>query len=458
MSTTSPFPSTFKWGAAAAAYQIEGAWNEDGRGPSVWDEFCHQGKTYHKHTGDVACDHYHRWQEDIGLMKQIGLQAYRLSVSWTRIFPDGTGAVNQKGLDFYSRLIDGLLEAGIEPWVTLFHWDYPLALDRKGAWTNPESPRWFADYAGFVARKLGDRVSHWMTLNEPQCFLNLGYAHATHAPGERYTLPKLGVAYKNILLAHGLGVQAVRTNILRPVQVGLALQGNARIPEKETPENIEAARKNYFSLIPGAYWGQVAWTDPLYLGREPDGVAEVYGAAWPGLDSDDLKTIAQPVDFLGSNCYSGSYVRVNEDGTSSEIPFVEGSAMGSLDWLQVNQESLYWKTRFQLERYSGARKIPMVITENGLCNLDWVGLDGKVSDPQRIDYMQRYLRGLKRAAAEGLPLGGYFYWSAFDNFEWAEGYKDRFGLVHVNYQTQKRTLKESAHWYRDVIRTHGAGI
>lgn len=459
--TTSPFPKTFTWGAAAAAYQIEGAWNEDGKGPSVWDAYCRKpGATYLGHTGERACEHYHRYRDDIALMKEIGLQSYRLSVSWPRVLPEGKGAANEKGLAFYDRVVDALLEAGIEPWVTLFHWDYPLALHDQGGWTHPDSPKWLGDYAARVAARLGDRVAHWMTLNEPQCFLNLGYSSANHAPGERYDLPRLGRAYRNVLLGHGAAVDAVRAASPRgaAAKIGLALHGSARMPlDENSAADIEAARKNYFALIPGAFWGQGVWADPLYLGKEPEGVAETYGADWPGLSDADLKAIRRPLDFIGINCYGGSYVKAGKDGKPEEIPYADGSPSGQLDWLQVTPEALYWTARFQTERY-GQRKLPFIVTENGICNLDWPSLDGKVHDPQRIDFLHRYLRGLKRAAEEGIPLGGYFQWSILDNFEWAEGYKSRFGLIHVDYATQKRTPKDSAYWYRDVIRTHGAAL
>jgi beta-glucosidase len=459
---SSPFPAGFTWGGAAAAYQIEGAWNEDGKGPSIWDAFCREpGKVHQGDTGEQACDHYHRYRDDIALMKEIGLQAYRFSVSWPRVLPRGTGQVNVKGLDFYSRLVDTLLEAGIQPWLTLFHWDYPLALHQRGGWLDAGSPAWFADYAGIVAERLGDRVGHWMTLNEPQCFLNLGYnanPPGGHAPGAKYDMFQLGRAYKNILLAHGGAVSAIRAKSPRPVKVGWAAQTNARLPASESAADIEATRRLYFTPQAGGYWGQGVWSDPVYLGREPENAAAIFGEAWPGLDAGDLKIISPPLDFIGMNCYDGVYVRADENGAPRELPRVVGSAAGGLDWLQVTPDALYWSARFQTERYSGARRLPLFITENGLCNLDWPDLEGRVNDPQRIDYVHRYLRGLKRAAAEGYPVGGYFYWSIMDNFEWAEGYRSRFGLIYVDYPSQKRQLKASANWYSGVIRSHGAEI
>ena len=451
-----PFPPNFRWGAAAAAYQIEGAWNEDGKGPSVWDNLSHQpGRVYQGHTGDVACDHYHRYREDVGLMKQVGLQAYRLSVSWPRVLPQGTGAVNEKGLEFYERLIDALLESGIEPWVTLFHWDFPLALYHRGGWMNRESVEWFGDYAALMTKRLGDRVKHWITLNEIQCFIILGHRDAMHAPGDKLGAKQVWLAGHNALMAHGRAVQAIRANTPQPCQIGYAPSRNATIPLTESAADIDAARTTYFSVEPKSFWGLSIWADPVYLGSYPKEAAQMHGDDWPDVTDEDLKLIHQPLDFIGCNTYTGGQVQAQPDGTIKSIPWPVGGSSAALEWLQVMPDSLYWTARFQTERYGN---LPFVFTENGMCNLDWVALDGAVHDPQRIDYVHRYLKGLKRAASEGIPLGGYFYWSILDNFEWAEGYRSRFGLIHVDYQTQKRTLKDSAKWYRTVIESHGANI
>jgi beta-glucosidase len=455
--TNSVFPQNFCWGAASAAYQIEGAWNEDGKGPSVWDELSHQpGRVYAKHTGDIACDHYHRYAEDIGLMKQVGLQAYRFSVSWPRVLPAGVGAINEKGLDFYSRLVDGLLEAGIQPWVTLFHWDFPMDLYQRGGWLNRDSVEWFGEYAAILAQRLGDRVKHWITLNEPQCFIVLGHRDGYHAPGDKLGAKQTWRAMHHSLMAHGRAVQAIRANSPQPCHIGYAPNMNAKMPFTESPADIEVAKELYFDVPPNTHWGLSVWADPIYLGKYPEKAAEVHGADWPNVTSEDLALIHQPLDFIGCNIYTGGYVKAGTAGAPhEEIPWPQGGASGALDWLQVMPESLYWSARFQTEKYGN---LPFVVTENGLANLDWVSLDGAVHDPQRIDYMHRYLKGLKRAASEGIPLGGYFYWSVMDNFEWAEGYKSRFGLIHVDYKTQKRTLKDSANWYRDIIATHGKDI
>ena len=450
------FPPQFAWGAAAAAYQIEGAWNEDGKGPSVWDAFSRRpGKTYRGETGETACDHYHRFRADVALMKEMGLKAYRLSLSWPRILPGGTGAVNAQGLDFYSRLIDTLLEAGIEPWVTLFHWDYPLELYYRGGWLNPESPVWFASYAETAARTLGDRVRHWVTLNEPQCFIGLGHLDGVHAPGDRLPMAQVLRAMHHVLLAHGRAVQVLRSLCPLPTRIGWAPTYAVATPERETAADIDACRREYFAVKPGTAWNFSLWCDPVYLGRYPEEAPAVFGADWPEVRDSELAVISQPLDFRGYNCYTGYSGHAGPDGTFRGTPFVPGNPAGDLDWLALAPEAIYWGARFQQDRYG---KLPLVVTENGLCNLDWVGLDGKVRDPQRIDYVRRYLRGVRRALAEGIPVDGYFYWSVMDNFEWAEGYKARFGLIHVDYATQQRTLKESAYWYRDLIAANGAGL
>lgn len=451
------FPSNFLWGAATSAYQIEGAAKVDGRAPSIWDEFsARPGKVYMGHTGEVACDHYHHFKADVALMKQIGLKAYRFSVAWPRVIPQGTGAVNPKGLEFYDRLIDELLGAGIQPWVTLYHWDTPLAMQQRGGWLNRDSVEWFGDYATVMAKKLGDRVSHWMTLNEPQCTVGLGLQDGVFAPGDKLGRSQVLLAWHNILMAHGRGMQALRAGCGRPIQAGFAPTGRERIPLTNSPEDIEAARKAYFEVTPESnIWAIAMAMDPVYLGKYPDEAYTALGKDMPVVTDADLKLISQPVDFLGYNCYTGERVKAKANGGYEMIPQPDGNPVGSLSWLNRMEDSLYWAARFQTERYKGK---PFVITENGCCTTDWVSLDGKVHDPSRIDFTARYLRTLRRACEEGYPVLGYFHWSLMDNFEWAEGYRPRFGMIHVDYQTQKRTLKDSALWYSEVIRTNGANI
>ena len=451
------FPKQFTWGAAAASFQIEGAWNEDGKGPSIWDVFSQQpGKVFGNHNGNVACDHYRRWREDVGLMQEIGLQAYRLSLSWPRIQPLGTGKVNAKGLAFYDRLIDALLKAGITPWVTLFHWDLPHALQQRGGFLNRNFVEWFGDYATIVADRLGDRVKHWMTFNEPPCSIGLGLQEGIFAPGLKLPFSDCLLGGHHLLMAHGRAVQALRAGCRGKVKISIAQTSRERIPATDKPADIEAARREYFGCTGRGMWDLAWWADPIAFGHYPEEAVKTFAADMPKIGAGDMKLIAQKIDFLAYNCYSGWRVRDNGRGATEKVPegWGIGNARGTLPWLEVAPDAIYWAARFQTERY----QLPIVFSENGYCNTDFVHLDGQVHDPQRIDFMRRYLRAVERAMGEGVPVEGYFYWSIMDNFEWAEGYKDRFGLVHVDYQTQKRTLKDSAFWYRDLIRSHGANL
>ena len=452
-----PFPKTFTWGAAAAAYQIEGAWDADGRAPSVWDVFSHQpGKTFESHNGDVACDHYHRWREDVAAMREIGLQGYRLSLAWPRIQPLGTGRINAKGLAFYDRLIDALLAARVTPWVTLFHWDLPQALQQRGGFLNRDIVEWFGDYAAIVADRLGDRVKHWMTINEPPVVIGLGYHEGMFAPGLKLPFSECLLASHHLLMAHGRAVQALRAGCAGKVKISIAQTSRERIPATETERDIAAARRDYFGCTNRVMWNLSWWMDAIAFGRYPEEAVKAFGADMPEASSADMKLISQKVDFLAYNCYTGWPVRADANGNAERAPngWGIGNARATLAWLDIAPQAAYWAARFQTERY----KLPLVFSENGYCNTDFVHLDGKVHDPQRIDFLARYLGAIRRAVEEGVPVEGYFYWSILDNFEWIEGYKDRFGLVHVDYQTQKRTLKDSAYWYREVIGTNGANL
>jgi len=478
--TNTGFPENFIWGAATASYQIEGAWNKDGKGASIWDMFCRkEGAVGGGSTGDVACDHYHLWKKDVAMMKDMGLKGYRFSIAWSRIFPEGTGAVNQKGLDFYKNLVDELLSVGIEPFATLYHWDLPLALHHRGGWLNRDIAEWFADYSAVMGQSLGDRVKWWMTLNEPSVFIVAGYKDGNHAPGLKLSVTESLRCVHHSLLAHGRGTQALRASTKKELFIGMAPAGYAKIPDTETPANIEAARKSLFTVSGQSLWDIPLWLDPVYFGKYPDEAAAVFGDKWLNPTDADMKVIHQPLDFIGYNCYSGVRVRA-KNGTEIEVvsgvkaTSLAGGATevgaapedlayphehptGQLSWLMLAPEALYWKARFYNDRY-GKGKLPIVITENGFCNIDWVALDGKVHDGARIDYLHRYLRGVQRASREGIPMAGYFQWSLMDNFEWAEGYKPRFGLVHVDYVTQTRTLKDSAYWYKAVIESNGGTL
>lgn len=447
------FPADFIWGAATSSYQIEGAVHEDGRGDSVWDVFsAWPGKTYNGETGEKACDHYHKYTEDIALMKEIGLKAYRFSVAWPRVLPEGRGSVNQKGLDFYSRLVDGLLEAGIQPWATLFHWDMPHVLQREGGWLNPATGDAFAEYARAVGDTLGDRVKHWMTFNEPQCFLGLGLESGTHAPGLKLSAPDLITAHHNHLVAHGKAVDALRSSTGGSgFLIGYVPTTRALIPHTEDPAVVDAVRSAFFSYHPvaGIAWTLAAYTDPVFSGSYPADWLAANEMHLPRGWAKDLEKVAGKTDFCGINLYSGVRARLGEKGLEL-VGQEPGIAQSANKW-NVEPETLRWAPYFLWERY----KKPVVITENGLSLSDWVSMDGKVHDPARIDYTRRYLLELEKAIDHGAEIPAYFHWSLMDNFEWAEGYKERFGLIHVDIGTGKRTLKDSAVWYGDVIRSNG---
>ncbi|MBN1515655.1 beta-glucosidase [Candidatus Sumerlaeota bacterium] len=445
------FPQGFIWGAAASSYQIEGGAREDGKGLSVWDEMCRQpGKVWSGNTGDVAGDHYHRYEEDARLMGEIGLQAYRLSVSWPRVLPDGVGQVNAKGLEFYDKLIDVLLANHVEPWVTLFHWDFPLMLYRQGGWLNRDSADWFGEYAQVLAEKVGDRVTRWMTHNEPQCFIGLGHQSGQHAPGLKLSFADVLLASHHALMAHGKAVQAIRAHSKLTPSIGAAPVGHVKIPASDAPEDIDAARRATFSVAARNCWNNTWFADPMVLGRYPEDGVELFGEDMPAIQSGDMETINQSLDFYGVNIYHDEAVRAGKDGAIENVPWPVGFPLTMMDW-PVTPEALYWGPRFLQERY----KLPVVITENGMANTDWVHLDGKVHDPQRIDFLTRYMRECHRAMTEGVRVDGYFVWSIMDNFEWAEGYRKRFGLIHIDYATGQRTLKDSAYWYKEVIRSNG---
>ena len=449
------FANSFTWGVASASYQVEGAAFEDGKGASVWDMFCRKpGAVWRDQTGDVACDHYHRFAADAQLMGELGIQAYRFSISWPRVLPEGRGQPNARGLAFYDRLVDALLAAGVDPYVTLFHWDYPLALYRRGGWLNPDSVSWFADYAGLIAQKLSDRVRHWMTLTEPQCFIGLGHQTGYHAPGDRLRLAEVLQAGHHVLLAHGRAVQRLRAEARQPATIGFAPVGVVHIPASNSPADVAAARAAMFAVRKTDCFSNTWWLDPIFLGRYPaDGLA-LYGDAVPSIGPDDMATIAQPLDFFGANIYHGFETRAGADGAPEAVPLPPGYPKTTQDFWPVTPAALYWGPRFFHERYG----LPIVITENGHQNADVISLDGQVHDPQRIDYLHRYLRELKRAVADGTPVNGYFQWCFTDNFEWAMGDAIRVGLVYTDYPTQRRIPKDSAFWYRDVIRSRGRDL
>lgn len=450
------FSNDFVWGAATSAYQIEGAVKEDGKGEHIWDVYAGQaGHIYEGHSGQTACDHYHRFREDAAMMKEIGLKAYRFSTDWSRVLPQGFGAVNEKGIAFYDALIDELLKNGIEPYITLYHWELPYEIYKRGGWMNPEITEWFGAYAKLIAERFSDRVSHFFTLNEPQCFVGLGFLTGEHAPGLKAPLRDTFEMAHNALKAHGRAVQMLRQYGKQKLTIGYAPTCGMCYPKTEKPEDIEAARQALFSMNPDDRnwtWNVAWWSDPVLLGHYPkEGLAR-YEEYLPNITDDDMKLISEPIDVYGQNIYNGRCIRMGSDGKPEEVKRYEGFPRTANHW-PITPEALYWGPKFLYERYQK----PLYITENGLSCHDTVSLDGNVHDPDRIDFLARYLHELKRAAQE-TDIRGYFQWSLMDNFEWARGYSERFGLVYVDFQTQKRLMKDSAYWYRNVIRENGENL
>jgi len=447
------FKKDFIWGGASSSYQIEGAAYEDGKSPSIWDMFCQEpGRVLNNASGETACDHYHRYKEDVSIMKELGYKAYRFSISWPRILPEGTGTINEKGLDFYKRLLDSLEEAGITPYATLFHWDYPYTLFRRGGWMNEESSKWFAEYASVVAKNLGNRVKHFMTLNEPQIFIGICYDETIHAPGIHMPIWDLLLMALNVLLAHGRAVQALRS-IVPDAKIGWAPAASAHFPASDNSPDREAARKAFFDVTRESFRSVSLWNDPVFLGKYPEELLTRHGKYMPKIKPGDMDIISEKLDFLGHNIYNGNPVRSDGKGGYEFAPWKQGYDLTGAKW-PVTPESLYWGPVFLWERY----KIPIYITENGLSCNDVVSLDGKVHDPNRIDFLARHLRCLRKASEDGVDVRGYFHWCVTDNFEWAAGYMERFGMVYCDFDTQKRIIKDSGYWYRDVIKTNGDNL
>ena len=441
---SAPFPADFLWGAATAAYQIEGGWDEDGKGPSTWDTFSHTpGKVAGGDTGDVACDHYHRWRDDIALMRDLGLRSYRFSVSWPRVLPAGVGAVNEPGLDFYDRLVDGLLAADIVPALTLFHWDLPQALQDRGGWGARETIDAFVAYADVVSRRLGDRVPMWITHNEPSVVAVDGHVVGEHAPGLRDRALGLQVAH-NLLVSHGLAVPVIRSHA-PGADVGITINVWPQKAATDAPEDVAAAERQYA--------GEAGWyLDPFYGRGYPADIWAIYeerGVA-PAVLPGDLAAIATPTDFLGLNYYSRSTVRADP----SEEPFGaagvdEPGEYTDVGWLVVPDGLHDLLTRVWHDHGPAA----IYVTENGAAFPDEVARDGAIHDDRRLAYLRGHFLAARRAMDDGVPLRGYFVWSLLDNFEWAEGYDKRFGIVRVDFDTLERTVKDSGHWLRDVIAT-----
>jgi beta-glucosidase len=443
------FPNDFLWGTATSAYQIEGSPTADGAGRSIWHRFSHTpGNTYLDQTGDIACDHYRRYKDDVALMHELGANAYRFSIAWGRVFPEGTGRINKKGLDFYSRLVDELLAKGIKPNATLFHWDLPEALDDRGGWLNRDIADWFADYATTMFDALGDRVQMWSTLNEPWVVTDGGYLTGVLAPGHA-NLFEAPVATHNLMRSHGMGVERFRSSkAAKNGKIGIAINLAPKYPASESPEDIDAARRE------DVYMNR-QYLDPVFLGHYPKEMTEIFGEAWPEWSGDDMRLIRQPIDFLGINYYTRNVTRYYRDVLplrSRDIPRPHHitTETGWEVFPEALTKILVWVT----ERYG---KVPIYITENGAAFYDApTPIDGRVEDPLRIEYYRQHLRAAHDAMRKGVDLKGYFAWSLLDNYEWALGYSKRFGIVHVDYSTQKRTIKSSGRYYSEVIRSKGA--
>lgn len=438
------FPAGFRWGCATASYQIEGAVKEDGRKPSIWDTFSHTpGKTHNGETGDIADDSYHRYKEDIQLMKNMGVKVYRLSIAWSRVFPDGVGEPNEKGLAYYERVVDELAANGIDPYVTLFHWDLPQAMqDRNGGWESSDTSKAFADYAGYVSKRLSDRVHHFFTTNEFVCFTDLGYKIGQFAPGLKLPAARVNQVRHNGILAHGMAVQAIRASAKHGTEVGLAENANVYVPAIETPKHIEAAQKATRHL-------NAPFLTAVMEGKYVESYLKQEGENAPKFTAEEMKIIGSPLDFVGLNVYQPDYVVAadNELGFQA-LPKPASFPHMASPWLFIGPEVIYWAIRNPSTLW---KPKAFFITENGCSSDDVLTADGHVYDTDRVMYLRNHLTNVQRAAAEGYPIKGYFLWSLLDNYEWADGYSKRFGIHYVDFETLKRTTKLSAEYYREVI-------
>lgn len=433
-------PPGFLWGASTSAYQIEGAAAEDGRGPSIWDIHSRiPGRTNNGDTGDVACDHYHRWPEDIALLKKLGVGAYRFSVSWPRVLPRGRGAANDKGLDFYDRVLDAVLEAGMQPWLCLYHWDLPQRLHELGGWTNRDVAGWFADYATLIARKFGDRVSHFATFNEPNVATLFGYAMTWCAPAMQDRDAYFRAAH-HLNLAHGAAVDVLRDHV-KGAQIGAIYNVQPVHPESDTPENRKAAR------VLDAHWNLV-YADPQILGHYPAIVANEFE---PYVKAGDMARICRPMDWFGMNHYGPIWTRADD---TNQIGIAWGDNPNPVPHPDIGWPIYPEAFTAELKRCAARYRLPVYVTENGMgrgASEEAPDAEGRVADPYRIAYLKLYTAAMEQAIADGIDVRGYFIWSLLDNYEWGSGYGNRFGIVHVDFQTQKRTPKDSFFWYADLI-------
>ena len=445
------FPDGFVWGIATSAYQIEGAVAEDGRGRSIWDTFAHTpGKIADHSNADRANDHYHRYKEDVRLIGDLGVRAYRFSIAWPRVFPEGTGAPNPRGLDFYDRLLDQLMTNGIEPFATLYHWDLPQALqDKWGGWQSSDTSKAFADYAGYVAERLSDRIHNIFTVNEPGRFVNFGYGWGIDAPGLKLPQSELNQVRHHVALAHGLAVQAIRARGRAGTKVGPAENIAACLPAIDTPSNVRAAEIATRELNAG-------FLNVILDGKYTDAFLEYAAASAPKFTPDELKIISSPNDFVGLNIYAPQYYVVASDRAPgfTVLPFPTSFPHMKSEWLRIGPETIYWVPRLAAKVWN---LDTIYISENGTSSADTVAADGNVYDIDRVMYLRNYLMQLQRATSEGVPVRGYFLWSLMDNFEWIFGFEQRFGLYRVDFETLARTPKLSAQFFRDVVARNAIG-
>lgn len=447
------FSKNFVWGAATAAAQIEGGYNEGGRTLSVWDRASQYSGDYiqQHNTTFCACNHFERWKEDVALMKQIGLKAYRFSISWSRLIPSGDGEVSAQGAKFYSDLIDELLKSGIEPFITLFHWDYPQVLQDRGGWQNSQSPKWFERYATVVSQLFSDRVKFFITLNEPEVYVNDGYLYGDHAPFYKLPAEEVFKVAHNILKANALGFYAIKNHAKQSVQVGQAHCVGAKIPYTDSEQDVLAAKTALFEGGGIHFWDSY-FMDAIMRGEY---VANRLLSLGGGIEynKDDMKLIQIKPDFLGFNTYTGDLIKMGDNGAPQKMPFSSNTDYTAMNWA-IDSRCLYYNAKFLFERYN----LPIYITENGVALSEIPNMKNEVNDDTRIEYIRSHLLSLEKAIKEGADVRGYFYWSLMDNFEWAHGYSKRFGLIRVNFDTFERTLKKSAHYYGKVIACSGENL
>jgi beta-glucosidase len=443
------FKEDFAFGVATAAYQIEGAWNEDGKGPSHWDEFTHNNAVvFDGYNADIACDHYHRYKEDIALMHELGVNAYRFSVAWSRVLPNGIGEVNEKGVEFYNNLINEMLAKGITPYLTLYHFDLPYALKTKKGLLNEDFPKWFEEYALLIKNRFGDRVKHFITFNEPICMFGGGFNPQVHLPKEwGITTKEKFLAVHHMLLAHGKAVKVLKE--IPNAKVGISPNGVFAYPKDENnAQDIEVAKKEFFSLPKdNPFVSETLYADAIIFGKYPKECFTLYKNDMPLIKDGDMEIISEPIDFLAQNIYNGYPVSADKNGNAVKARLTQGSPKTAIGW-DVTPEYMYFATKFLHERYN----LPLIVSENGMANTDLLTLDKKVHDGARSEFILRHISALKKAVKDGVEIDGYFYWTFMDNFEWCHGFAQRFGIVYIDYQTLERIKKDSFYTYQQIIR------